>query len=287
LKASTEWLATSSAAFSAGSGDGGYAQLRHYTAAYCEWGEGPPLVLVPGLAGGFELLGPLARRLASRYRVICYQLRGEDDCFALRRRFGLTDLVTDLAEFLDWRQLERPAVLGVSFGGVLSLELAARHPGRLGSLIVQGAGARFERTLLERIAGEVLAGFPLPHNNPFINQFFNLLFGGRQRRGPLFEFVTQQCWRTDQSVMAHRLAMLDEFDLGDRLERIDAPTLVLTGEKDVLVSESSLTALCDGLPRGERVSLPNCGHLAFVAQPDVVADAVCRFLARVSEEATV
>ncbi len=287
MKASTEWLAASSASFSAGSGVGGYAQLRHYTAAYREWGEGPPLVLAPGLAGGFELLGPLARRLASRYRVICYQLRGEDDCFALRRPFGLRDLVADLAEFLDWRRLERPALLGVSFGGVLALELAARHPGRLGSLIVQGAGARFERTLLERIAGEVLAGIPLPHNNPFINQFFNLLFGGRQRKGPLLEFVVRQCWRTDQSVMAHRLAMLDEFDLGERMERVDAPTLVLAGEKDLLVSEGSLNALCDGLPRAERVMLPGCGHLAFVAQPDAVADAVCRFLARVGQAATV
>ncbi len=279
MKASMEWLTASSAAFSAGPGEWGYAQLRHYTAAYREWGDGPPIVLVPGLAGGFELLGPLARRLARHHRVISYQLRGEDDCFALRRRFGLSDLVSDLAEFLDWRGLERPALLGVSFGGVLALELAARNPGRLSALAVQGTGARFERSLLERVAGVVLSGYPLPHNNPFINQFFNLLFGGRQRPGPLFQFVTRQCWRTDQSVMAHRLAMLDDFDLGARLERASMPALVMTGERDLLVSEGSLKALCDGLPHAEQVMLPGCGHLAFVAQPDLVAAEVHRFLA--------
>src|SRR5262245_8689784 len=96
VKASTEWLTLSGAEFSAGSGRTGCAHLKHYTVQYCEWGDGPPVVLVPGLAGGFELMGPLARLLSRRFRVIGYQLRGEDDCFALRRSFGLPDLAADL-----------------------------------------------------------------------------------------------------------------------------------------------------------------------------------------------
>ena len=138
-------------------------------------------MLVPGLAGGFDLLGPLARLLARRHRVISYQLRGEDDCFALRRRFGLADLVQDLVEFLDWHQLEAPTLMGVSFGGVLALEYAAQQPFGLNALIVQGAGARFEKGLLQQVAGLILSGYPLPFDNPFVNQFFNLLFGRRQR----------------------------------------------------------------------------------------------------------
>src|SRR5262245_3207938 len=79
VKATGEWLVAAGAAFTPRSGRYGCAHLSHYTAQYCEWGEGPPLVLIPGLAGGFELLGPLARILARKYRVIAYQLRGEDD----------------------------------------------------------------------------------------------------------------------------------------------------------------------------------------------------------------
>jgi pimeloyl-ACP methyl ester carboxylesterase len=254
------------------------AHLKHYSAEYREWGNGPPLVLVPGLAGGFELLGPLARLLARRFRVISYQLRGEDDCFALRRRFGLQDLVADLAEFLDWHGLERPAVLGVSFGGVLALEFAARFPQRLDRLIIQGAGARFERGLLQRVAGAVLSRYPLPADNPFVNQFFNLLFGKRQRPGPLFEFVTRQCWQTDQSVMAHRFHLVEHFDLRPRLHRIDAPALVLAGDRDLLVSEQSLRDLCQGIARARLVRLDGCGHLAFVTQPYRVAEEAQRFL---------
>jgi pimeloyl-ACP methyl ester carboxylesterase len=237
-------------------------------------------VLVPGLAGGFELLGPLARLLARDFQVVSYQLRGEDDCFSLRRSFERADLVGDLAELLDWFGLERPAVFGVSFGGVLALELAARWPSRLAALIVQGVGARFERGLLQQVAGLVLSRYPLPADNPFINQFFNLLFGGRQKPGPLFEFVTRQCWQTDQSVMAHRFHMVESFSIHPRCDQIRIPTLVMAGDRDLLVSRRGLEELADGLPNSHLVHLPGCGHLAFVTQPEVVAAEVKAFLSR-------
>jgi pimeloyl-ACP methyl ester carboxylesterase len=280
VKASIEWLAAMGMEFSAGEGRSGVAPLTHYTVNYQEWGEGPPLVLVPGLAGGYELLGPLARLLARHFHVISYQLRGEDDSFALRQRFSLGDLVEDLAEFIDWHCLESPTVFGVSFGGVLALEYAARYPHRLGHLVVQGTGARFEQGLLHRVAGTVLSRFPLPADNPFINQFFNLLFGGRQEPGPLFNFVTRQIWQTDQSVMAHRLRLVEEFNLDGRLDRLRMPTLILAGDRDLLVSERSLRTLHDGAPQARLVRLKGCGHLAFVTQPERVAAEVHRFLCR-------
>ena len=274
---STQWLAASGAAFRAQAGRSGVAGLRHYNAAFREWGEGPPLVLVPGLAGGMELLGPLARRLARDFHVISFQLRGEDDCFALRRRFDRADLVSDIAEFIDWRGLERPALFGVSFGGVLALEYAARYPHRIRALGLQGLGSRFERGLVERVASIVLSGYPLPPNSPFVNQFFNLLFGGKPQRA-LFEFVTRQCWQTDQSVMAHRLHLLERLDLSDRLPRVTTPTLVLAGDRDLLVSARSLDGLRRGLPLGQVESLDGCGHLAFVTHPQRVAERLQAFL---------
>jgi pimeloyl-ACP methyl ester carboxylesterase len=234
--------------------------------------------VVPGLAGGFELLGPLARLLARNFQVISYQLRGEDDCFTMRRRFDRADLVGDLREVLDWFGLERPALLGVSFGGVLALELAARWPQRLRALVVQGVGARFERNLLQQVAGMVLSRYPLPSDNPFINQFFNLLFGGRQKPGPLFEFVTRQCWQTDQSVMAHRFHMVETFSMDTRFDHVRVPALILAGDRDLLVSPQSLDDLAGGLPHSRLVRLPGCGHLAFVTVPETMAAKVTQFL---------
>lgn len=276
MKASATWLNNS--LFTSPSRRIRHAHLRNYTARYNEWGSGRPVVLVPGLAGGIDLMAPLAESLAQDFRVISYQLRGEDDCFALRRRFDLADLVADLREFLDWCKLENPIILGVSFGAVLALELAARWPGRASSLVVQGTGIRFERGLLQQIASVVLSRYPLPSDSPFVNQFFNLLFGGKQRPGPLFDFVTRQCWQTDQAVMAHRFALVERFDMRGKLDRIQARTLLLAGERDLLVSEESLRALRDGIPQASEVILPKTGHLAAVTHPDVIAKEVKEFL---------
>ena len=75
--------------------------------------------------------------LASHFRVISYQLRGEDDPFALRQRFGLPELVDDLAELIEWLGLESPAVMGVSFTPPIQLSFGFSLD-RVGGII--GAG---------------------------------------------------------------------------------------------------------------------------------------------------
>jgi pimeloyl-ACP methyl ester carboxylesterase len=168
-------------------------------------------------------------------------------------------------------------LFGVSFGGALALQFAARNPQRLGGLVVQGADVRFERTLLRQVAGRVLSEFPLPADNAFVNQFFNLLIGERPRDRNLFDFVTRQCWETDQSVIAHRFRLAEKLDLEGRLASVRVPALVLTGERDVLVSSAGLRDLRQTLPDAEFATLPGAGHLAFVTHPDLVVRHVLRF----------
>lgn len=278
MKATVDWLNATNRKYAAVAGSSAFVHLGKYTAELYEAGSGSPIVLIPGLAGGFELLGPLARSLAQTNHVFSYQLRGESDCFVLRHPFDLDDLVEDLAELLDSLCLEKPTLMGLSFGGIIALKFAIRYPYRVGRLIVQGVGARYERGLIQQIASTVLSRFPLPADSPFVNQFFNLLFGGRQKQDSLFEFVTRQIWQTDQSVMAHRFRLVEELDIEDQLRHIRASTLVLSGERDVLVSQQSLAPLCQHIPDVRHVRLPNCGHLAFVTKPDAIVRSVEQFL---------
>lgn len=278
MKATEDWLNATNRKYCANEKTSAFVHLGKYTAELYETGAGEPIVMIPGLAGGFDLLGPLARPLAADHHVFSYQLRGENDCFILRHPFDLDDLVEDLAELLDTLNLERPVLMGLSFGGIIALKFAIRYPHRLDRLIVQGVGARYERGLIQQIASTVLARFPLPADSPFVNQFFNLLFGGKQKRDLLFEFVTRQIWQTDQSVMAHRFRLVEELNLENQLHHIKTPTLVLTGDRDVLVSSSSLQPLCDEIPDVRLARLPNCGHLAFVTKPDLIVKKVEEFL---------
>jgi pimeloyl-ACP methyl ester carboxylesterase len=79
-------------------------------------GRGDPLVLLPGLAGGWRLLVPLARRLARTHEVVMVGLRG--DRGLLDGGGGLTprDHAEEVGRILDGLRLERPWLIGVSFG---------------------------------------------------------------------------------------------------------------------------------------------------------------------------
>ena len=75
----------------------------------------------------------------------------------------------------------------------------------------------------------------MPSDSPFVNQFFHLLYGRKPDPGPVVDFVIERIWETDQGVMARRLAQLESFDISEELWRIDVPTLVLAGARDVIV----------------------------------------------------
>lgn len=241
-------------------------------------GSGDPVVLVPGLAGGWRLVAPLALRLAGRHEVIVCGLRGDRFPAAGSWARDLSDHARDLGEVIGRLGLERPSVFGVSFGGAVALELAAEQPQRVGALIVHGASARFRTSIGSTIARRVLERFPLPSDSPFVNQFFNLLHGGKPDPGPLPEFVVERCWETDQSVMARRLALLESYDVSDRLWRVDAPTLVLAGSRDVIVPPSQQKAVADAIPGARFEVLEGAGHVGFLTHRREIARSVARHL---------
>ena len=97
-------------------------------------GRGDPIVVIPGLAGGWKLLWPLVRDLARHFEVITFGLRGDDrtwdDTGAAGARIReIGEYAQDVVCLIDQLGIESPAVLGVSFGGAIALELAAEYPG--------------------------------------------------------------------------------------------------------------------------------------------------------------
>ncbi len=78
--------------------------------------------------------------------------------------------------------------------------------------------------------------------------------------------------------MAHRFRLVQRFNMAKRLEQILTPTLVLSGDRDLLVSKSSLKCLTNGISNSSLVRLPGAGHLGFVTQPERVAEEVIQFM---------
>lgn len=239
-------------------------------------GNGQPLVLIPGLAGGWKLVSPLARSLGRHFEVFVIGLRGDRDAWHADQDPSLlsADLggyAADVKDMIGRLGLESPAVMGVSFGGAIALELATRYPFCLDSLILSGVEAKFHPSVGSVIARRVLERYPLPCDSPFVNQFFHLLYGCKPEPGPMVEFVVQSIWETSQKVMARRLAQLEAFDVSDRLWRVDVPTLVLAGGRDVIVPPARQRQLAESIAGARCEVLPDAGHVGFLThRPDFV-----------------
>lgn len=242
-----------------------------------QWGNGPPVIVLPGMAGGLNLMAPFIRDLATDHRVIGLEFRDE---FGLPTtpsvRYQLSDLVDDVKQSMELLRLERPAVVGVSFGGVVALELARRAGQKLGRVVVQGVGSHFERRFITKVASWILPRFPL-QSSPCLDPFFNLLVGSNWPDQEMVRRMARQCWRTDQGVIAQRYQLVENIDFRNHFESISLPVLALRGDRDVLVSKSAWTGLGEGLPRGRLRSIVGAGHLAFATHPHLVAAEVRHF----------
>lgn len=255
-----------------------FVSLSNYTARTASWGNGPPLVLLPGLAGGYELVGPLILELSKTFKVYSYQYQGEDDFFSVRNSISFNDLEQDLDEILDFWKLEKPNLFGTSFGGALALRYAINHPERLASLITQGTGSKFERGMTQRLAALILSYYQLPHTNPLVNQFFRLFLGGKSFSTQRIDAIANICWATDQSVIRSRLRILKNFDLSHCSGKINIPTLFMKGQKDILLSQENFADLQRVTYNPEMHILAGLGHLAFLQSPELIARIVNDFI---------
>lgn len=236
------------------------------------------MVLLPGLAGGWPLMTPLARVLARRFRVILVNLEGDRGRGGSLRHYSVEDEAAGLARCLQRLGLERPSLMGVSYGGAVALQLAADEPELIESLILYGVDARFEHRGAAGLARQVLERYELPGDNPFLNQFFNLLHGTRPEPGPMVDFIQESCWATDQGVMARRLEALEEFDLRDRLGDIRTPTLVLAGDRDAIVRPARQQELARALLGARYRRIDGAGHIGFLSRRGRIARLVWEFL---------
>ena len=132
-----------------------------YRMTYRVLGQGPPLVLIPGIASTYRGYALTLNRLADRFQTVVYDYPGENPGDGARLgRVRHDDLVDDVFGLLDHLNIGRAYLFGLSFGSTVTLRALHREPRRFPKAVVQGAFARRRFSAAERIAlrlGRLLA----------------------------------------------------------------------------------------------------------------------------------
>jgi len=252
-----------------------------------ESGQGPPLVLVPGIQGRWEYLRPAIEALGESFQVITFPLCDEPGsglpCEPAR---GLDAFVDQIDAALDDRGLPRAVVCGVSFGGLLALRFAARRPDRTTALILvstPGPGWRpGRRHALYARAPRLLGPLFLLETPVRLHPELRAALPGALTRWRLAWRQTSTLLEAPVSLprMAARARLMATADSAGEAGRISVPTLVVTGEPalDRVVRVEDTLAYARLVDGARAVQIPRTGHVGLITRPHLFAGAVREFI---------
>lgn len=200
----------------------------------------PTVVLVPGIGLSHRVMIPIAELLAPHFTVRAPDPPGFGRSDKPRRPLALPELADALAAWIDAAGLGRPALVGNSFGCQVIVELAARHPDQVTCAVLQGPTTDPAARSLGRQTWRWLRDTVQERPDPWARL--------RDYRDAGLRRV----------LATYRLALRDRVE--DKLPGVVAPTLVVRGPDDPIVSQAWAETVASLLPAGQLVVTDSGAH---------------------------
>ena len=236
-------------------------------------GEGPGVVFLHGLVGLNDHWRKVIGRIRHGVRSTLFELPLLDlkgsDCSVQ----GVTELTI---AFLEDHVATPTILVGNSFGGHVALRIAHKRPDLVCGLVLAGSSGLFERTLVR--------GAPIRPPREWVKEKIEELFYDKSALDESDIDRAHEVLNTRQGARAMvRLSRTARRNhLGDVLGDIQTPTLLIWGREDVVTPTSAAQGFHDLMPNTELVWVERCGHTPMLEAPQVFADALLGFAARVS-----
>ncbi|HET6334416.1 MAG TPA: alpha/beta hydrolase [Polyangiales bacterium] len=254
-------------------------------------GRGMPVLLANGLAGPREVWTDLVRQQHDRYRFITWNYRGlqqaESNGGSHSAR-SIAEHARDAGAVLDAEEISRCCVVGWSMGVQTALELFSLAPNRVSSLILLSGAARVtwaEVPTAPALGRFVLRTLRLLRSAPRLvsdtlrrslqspeayTWARRLGLIGEQVTADEFTTLTSGLAQMNVAVYADTLAQLSRYDARDVLPRVDVPTLVIAGDRDLFTSRREVERLVSEIRGAEYLPLPGATHYALLDEAERV-----------------
>ena len=266
------------------------AVLDDITLNYVEAGDGPPVVLVHGVACGWRMWRSQIRALRPAFRVVAYDQRGHGQSTAPEEPAAYSQIILadDLADLIRRLGLAPARIIGLSLGGGVALELTIRHPELVAALVLADTGPGSDDPAAARQRCESWAAATRAEG---IGRFASLMLaspffdtyaaeGGRRARCHLELLVRQHTAHGLANIVTQVVARRPPvYDRAAELARFTQPTLVMCGERDRVCLRPS-EFLAATIPGAELVYLPKVGHMSNLEAPRQFNAAILDFLGR-------
>jgi len=244
-------------------------------------GDGAPVVLLHPFPADHELWHPAAQSLVSRYRVILPDLRGHGESGVGEGLATMARHAVDVARVLDDQDVGRAPFVGVSIGGYVLFEFWRRFRGRVAALGLCNTKAQADT--VEGRAGRLQAAADVMDRGtePFFESMVPKLIGEttRNTRPDLVEgaLLMMRKMSPEDVAMVQR-GMAERPDSLPTLKTINVPTLILTGNEDILTGVAEAELMRQNISGSQMKVVAKAGHYSPWEQPEEVGKIIRQFL---------
>lgn len=246
-------------------------------------GNGPPLFLIHGIGAARDTWRFALPRLAARFTVISYDLRGHGASPKPGGPFGLDDLVADLERLRHQTGIEKAHFAGHSLGGMIGPAYARAYPERVLSLGLLSTAAFRTEEDSAKVWAVVKAmedrGIPQVLET-LVDRWYTDAF--ISEKPEIVARRLKQVVDTDAEIFLNVFRIYAGTEMGSWLHEVAAPSLVLTGELDGGCNPRLNRRIDAALPNSELVVLPGLKHSILLEAGERVADQIVRFIEAVS-----
>jgi pimeloyl-ACP methyl ester carboxylesterase len=251
-------------------------------------GNGPPLVLVPGLQGRWEWMRPTVDALARRFRVLTFSLAGDKGSDALLPADASFDTyLTQIDAVLDRAHTASATIGGISFGALIAFRYARLRRDRVRQLILASPlPPDFELTgrlrLYSRAPRLLFPLFCVDCGRRVLPEWMAAFPAWGDRLHEMVRMGTHVITApASPALMGRRIRSMQAVNFAEGMP-IGAPTLILVGENglDRTVLPEISRKYCALIPHAEVQTLERTGHLGSVTRSHAFASAVFDFIDR-------
>jgi 3-oxoadipate enol-lactonase len=248
-------------------------------------GSGPPVVLLHPFPANHNLWKPAAQALITRYRVILPDLRGHGESDVGDGPATMEKHAADIARVLDQEEVRRSAFVGISIGGYALFEFWRKYGERVDALVLCNTKAQADTPEARSVRLQA-ATFVLERGTElFFGSMIPKLMGKttRDSRPDLVEGALRmmRSMSPEDVAMAQR-GMAERQDSVETLKTINVPTLLVTGDEDILTGVAEAELMRQNLSGSEINVIAKAGHYSPWEQPEEVGKLLRQFLDRLN-----
>ena len=269
--------------------------IKHGQIEYYEIGQGSPIILISGYA--VDVSGwnrAFLTNLAKNHRVIVFNNRYVGRSFVKSTQYNTVELAEDTYQLMQQLHLKKPAIIGISMGGMIAQQLAVRHPQQLGQVVLINTAIAGKQSVWP--SAEIKQKmFELPGTKlaRFISAM-QLFFPSSSRVEMSYVLVTDRFLPVDykeidsKTIMPIQQQLLlnwgEDNQTAAKMRHLKVPVLILNGEADIVIPPVNSMILAHQIPKSRLIRWKEGGHGMIYQYPEPIAQVITQFIANTQQD---